>query len=228
MNRREIAALLHYAATLDGRLGRVVADEELAAVAITRWAEALADVPGTTADGGWDASHVVRHYYERRGGDQSARYYAIEPHHLLAAWAGHRADLMNRHTDPLPTAHPDDVTAYRAEIVGTRTAVATGQQRPNAASRALDPAGQHRLAALAAATGAMPAQVRDELARNGIGTRREHFPEYAVDCPHPTCRAAARRPCKAPSGRELRSHTHDKRQAAYAESLAAQQNDAAA
>ncbi|MFE0189315.1 hypothetical protein [Streptomyces sp. NPDC058989] len=228
MDTQHIAALLNYAATVDSRIRRTMADNQQAAATIRTWAEALADVPATADGAGWNAAHAVRRYYEQHGNDQSARYYAIEPHHLLAAWAGHRAQLMNHHFDPVPTAYPDDVTAYRAEIVDTRTAVATGRQRPNAAYRAIDPAGQRRLAALTTDTGAMPAPVRNELARIGIGARRGRFPEYAVACPHPTCRASARKPCKTPSGRELRDHTHDKRQTAYTERLTAQQNDAAA
>lgn len=41
-----------------------------------------------------------------------------------------RADRMQRHTDPTPTADPDDVAAYQAEIAASRLAVATGQQPP--------------------------------------------------------------------------------------------------
>ncbi|MGW4670123.1 zinc finger domain-containing protein [Streptomyces sp. NPDC004324] len=41
-----------------------------------------------------------------------------------------RADRMARHTDPTPTADPDDPQAYRDELAATRYAVATGQQQP--------------------------------------------------------------------------------------------------
>lgn len=41
-----------------------------------------------------------------------------------------RADRMSRHTDPTPKADPDDPHAYRAELLATRRAVATGQQPP--------------------------------------------------------------------------------------------------
>ncbi|MFI0906788.1 hypothetical protein ACH4TE_25180 [Streptomyces sioyaensis] len=231
MDTKHIAALLNYAATVDSRIRRTMADNQRAAATLRTWAEALVDVPATADEAGWNAAHAVRRYYEQHGDDRSARFRAVEPHDLLAAWAGHRAELMNRHTDPVPAADPDDVAAYRAEIVGTRTAVATGQQRPTA-YRAIAPAEQQHLAAVTAALGtqpgAMPTQVRDELGRIGIGARRARFPEYAVVCPHPTCRAAERQPCKAPSGRELRDHTHGKRQSAYTERLTAQQTDVAA
>lgn len=41
-----------------------------------------------------------------------------------------RADRMARHTDPTPTADPDNPQAYRNELAATRHAVATGQQQP--------------------------------------------------------------------------------------------------
>jgi hypothetical protein len=106
MNRREAAALLNYAAALDNRIGNSTADRYQAGRAINRWAIALADVPATTATGGWDAMDVVRRYYEQRGGDDSARLYVIEPHTLLAAWAEYRAGLLRRHTDPIPAVDP--------------------------------------------------------------------------------------------------------------------------
>ncbi|WP_432138946.1 zinc finger domain-containing protein [Streptomyces sp. bgisy154] len=42
-----------------------------------------------------------------------------------------RADRMARHTDPTPTADPDDVAAYKAELAANRLAVATGQTPPS-------------------------------------------------------------------------------------------------
>src|SRR5262249_39722121 len=82
------------------------ADQQRAAHTIGRWAEALAGVPANVAEVSWDAVHAVRRYYEQRGGDRSAQFRAVEPHDLLAAWTPHRAELMNRHTDPVPAADP--------------------------------------------------------------------------------------------------------------------------
>ena len=203
MDRREIAALLHYAATLDGRLGRVVADKERAAATINRWAEALADVPGTTADGGWDASHVVRHYYEQRGGDHSARYYAIEPHNLLAAWAAHRAELMHRHTDPTPSVDPDNPRAWRAELLATRTAVAAGQEAPST-HRQLTAGGPHSAVAdrLAEAGSPIPTAAREQLAVYRP-RRAEREANLAAGRPDPLsvpcgwCGARAGKPCRS-------------------------------
>jgi hypothetical protein len=151
MDRRETAALLNYAATLDSRLDRAIADPDRAARIIDRWAKALADIP--TAAGGWDAMRAVRRYYEQPGGDRSAQFRAIEPHDVLAAWAPHRRELLNQHTDPLPTTDPDDVVTYRAELLATRAAVATGQTPPAAYRAELNPGTQHRLAALTAGIG---------------------------------------------------------------------------
>jgi hypothetical protein len=169
MDRREVAALLNYAGTLDSRLGRAVADQQRAAQTIGRWATALADIPATTP-GGWDATRAVRRYYEQHGGDQSARYRAVEPHDVLAAWVPHRAELLARHTDPVPEADPSDVAAYRAELAATRAAVATGQAPPVEYRAVLDAGQEHRLAALTAGIGTprtstMPADVAAQLAR---------------------------------------------------------------
>ncbi|QKW08063.1 hypothetical protein HUT18_18425 [Streptomyces sp. NA04227] len=220
MNRRQIAALLNYAATLDSRVRRSLVDEHQAARTIDEWAAALSHVPATLADGSWDATTAVRRYYEQHRGDRTARYFAIEPHHLLAVWAEHRHALMNRHTDPVPAADPDDVAAYRAELADTRAAVATGQTSPALYRAALNNARAQRVAELVAGVAEarvyVPADAAQQLAAAGLGAQRERFPELAVACPVPTCRAAARHRCKTPSGRELREHTHDARQQFYA------------
>ncbi|MCX5445982.1 zinc finger domain-containing protein [Streptomyces nigrescens] len=232
MDSKHIAALLNYAATVDSRIRRTMANDQQAAVTIQTWATALADVPATADETGWNAAHAMRRYYEQHGGDRSAQFHAIEPHHLLAAWAIHRGELMDRHTDPLPAADPDDTTAYRAEIIGTRAAVATGQAPPGNCRAAIDSAGQEQLAAKLAGVGReprpyMPAHIAEQLGQSGLGARRQRLPELSVECPHETCRAREGNRCKSPSGRELRSHTHDKRQRRYAESIAQQQRAAA-
>ncbi|MGW8374287.1 hypothetical protein [Streptomyces sp. ODS28] len=164
MNRREVAALLNYAGALDSRIGRVVADQQRAAHAIGRWTEALTDVPAVAPDGSWDATHVVRRYYEQRG-DNSARYYAIDPHHLLAAWARHRATVMDRHTDPTPSADPDNERAWRAELLATRHAVAAGQAAPTTHRQLTSGGPQSTVTARLADVGSpIPARVREQLA----------------------------------------------------------------
>ncbi|WP_405408862.1 hypothetical protein [Streptomyces decoyicus] len=224
MNPRETAALLRLLATLDGRLRRAMTDPQLAARTIDEWNEATVHIPAATEDGTWDVMHAVRAFYEQQRGDHTARYFAYEPHHLLAAWADHRGSRMERHTDPIPAADPDDVSAYRAELVGTRQAVATGQAPPSRYRAALDPAGQRRLDALTARIGAdvpgsgapyIRPEVREEL-RSHVPNTRAGLPALGIDCPVAKCRATERRPCTSPQGRELRRTVHGQRRDAWA------------
>ncbi|MBI0374697.1 hypothetical protein JBE27_00005, partial [Streptomyces albiflaviniger] len=164
-----IAALLAYAGRLDSRVRRSLADSQQSARTIADWTAALADIPATLPDTGWDASQAVRRYYEQRGGDRSAQFRPVEPHDVLAAWAPHRAELMNRHTDPVPSADPDDPAAWREELLGTRAAVATGHIPPVQYRAEIDTARQKRLAALVSGMGHgprryMPAEVAAQLA----------------------------------------------------------------
>jgi hypothetical protein len=50
---------------------------------------------------------------------------------IVAAIRRARADRMARHTDPTPSADPDNIPAYQAELRATRQAVAAGQQEPS-------------------------------------------------------------------------------------------------
>lgn len=117
-----------------------------------------------------------------------------------------RADRMARHTDPTPTADPDDVHAYKAEIAATRLAVATGQRQP----------AQHELAA-----GPMHPDVAARL--KTLGTYVPRHVDEALDAYRPV--KAARREavitgqpdplsvdcdwCQAPAGEPCRSRRVD-------------------
>ncbi|MFF0744194.1 hypothetical protein ACFYVL_27730 [Streptomyces sp. NPDC004111] len=224
MTEDELTALLAFARTRDSRVRRALADPQQSARTIAEWTDALADVPAMLPATGWDASHAVRRYYEQRTGDRSSQFRPVEPHDVLAAWAPHRAELMNRHTDPVPAADPDNPQAWREELLGTRAAVAHGHVPPAQYRAAIDRPGQRRALALVEDVGTMPRPyvppaVADELAAQGFGTRRKAFPELEVGCPLHTCRAHPRRRCRRPSGTELREHTHDLRQRAYSEHL---------
>ncbi|MEV0438984.1 hypothetical protein AB0I84_07830 [Streptomyces spectabilis] len=169
MTPEQIAALLSFARPHDSRVRRALADPQQSAHTIAEWTRVLADVPAVLPEVRWDVSHAVRRYYEQRGGDRSAQFRAIEPHDVLAAWAPHRAELMQRHTDPVPAADPDNPAAWREELLGTRTAVATGHAPPAQPHAEINPAGQKRLAALVAGVGNgprryMPADVAEQLA----------------------------------------------------------------
>jgi len=204
MQPREIAALLDRVGTLDGRIDRQLVDEHLAERAITRWTEALAEVPATLPDGSWDVGRAVRGYYEQRGGDNSARYRPIEPHDILAAWAPHRAGLMQRHTDPAPPVDPDNVAGYLAELRRSRAAVATGRAAPVEQHRELT-GGDVRpdLAERLALVGSpIPPAVRQQfVAYRPIRAQRE----AAVAAGRPDPLAVACTWCGAPVGQPCRS-----------------------
>ncbi|MFC5720353.1 hypothetical protein ACFP1Z_09285 [Streptomyces gamaensis] len=217
MDRQHVAALLNFCATVDSRVRRSMATQEQAAATIRSWAEALAHVPAVADTVDWDASRAARRYYEQAHGDRSAQFRPIEPADLLAAWAPYRAELMNRHTDPLPTADPDDVVAWRAELLGTRHAVAHGQQPPSE-HRALTAGGPHPdvEARLRAIGSCIPAAARAELARYRP-TRAAREAAVAAGQPDPLgvrcdwCQAPAGQPCRSrrtrPDG-SVRSNAH--------------------
>lgn len=207
MNEQQIAALLAFAGTLDSRVRRALADPQQAARTISEWTAAVADVPATMPATGWDAARATRRYYEQRGGDRSSQYRPIEPHDLLAAWGPHRTELMNRHTDPVPSADPDDPAAWRAELLGTRAAVATGHTAPAQYRAEIDHGGQKRLAALMSGVGTgprryVPAHAAAELARfRPSRARREQLVAEGVpdplSVPCPYCLAAIDEQCRS-------------------------------
>lgn len=117
-----------------------------------------------------------------------------------------RADRMARHTDPTPSANPDNVHAYQAELRATRQAVATGQQEP----------AHHELT-----TGSMHPDVAARL--KTLGTYVPRHVDDALDAYRPI--KAARRAaltnnqpdalaidcdwCQAPAGQPCRSRRVD-------------------
>lgn len=216
MNRREVAALLAYAVKLDPR--SAPADQGAAAEVLDQWADLLADVAATAEHPNgrhWDASQVVRHHI-------ATSPYPIKPADVSRPWWAFKRDILDRHTDPTPQADPDDPASYRAELLGTRHAVATGAV-PATTYRELTGGPAPDVAARIARIGEMPRHLREQLAEHGIGVRRVRLPELAVDCPRTNCRARKGMPCKRPSGAELRNHTHDQRQAAHAAALTPEQ-----
>lgn len=207
MTPDQIAALLAFAGTLDSRVRRALADPAQSARTISEWTAALGDVPATLPTTGWDAARATQRYYEQQGGNRSAQFRPVEPHDLLAAWGPHRAEVMNRHTDPVPTADPDNPAAWRQELLGTRAAVARGHAEPAQYRAEIDPAGQKRLAALMSGFGTasrryMPTRVAKDLAlyRPGRAHREALVAEGMPDplgakCPH--CLAGVEEPCRS-------------------------------
>ncbi|MDV9190479.1 hypothetical protein R6L23_20040 [Streptomyces sp. SR27] len=207
MNEQQIAALLAFAGTLDSRVRRALADPQQSARTIAEWTAAVADVPATMPDVAWDAARATRRYYEQQGGNRSSQYRPIEPHDLLAAWGPHRAELMNRHTDPVPAANPDDPAAWREELLGTRAAVARGHATPSQYRAEINAAGQKHLAALMSGVGDgprryLPAHVAAELAHfRPARARREQLVAEGIPdplgVPCPYCLATVDAQCRS-------------------------------
>ncbi|QNT91849.1 hypothetical protein HEP81_01520 [Streptomyces griseofuscus] len=120
MDRREIAALLAYIGRLDPRTIRT--DQGEARDQLAQWHELLGDVPMATPHG-WDARVAARQHIRTSP-------YQILPADVARPWESYRRDRLARHSDPTPSADPDDQAAWTAELVGTRRAVAAGIAQP--------------------------------------------------------------------------------------------------
>ncbi|MCC2275515.1 hypothetical protein LKL35_08780 [Streptomyces sp. ET3-23] len=120
MDRRETAALLAYIGRLDPRTIRT--DQGEARDQLAQWHELLGDVPMATPHG-WDARIAARQHIRTSP-------YQIVPADIGRPWESYRRDRLARHTDPTPSADPDDQAAWTAELVGTRHAVASGAAEP--------------------------------------------------------------------------------------------------
>ncbi|UIX34441.1 zinc finger domain-containing protein [Streptomyces sp. GQFP] len=120
MDRRETAALLAYLGRLDPRTIRT--DQGEARDQLAQWHELLGDVPMATPYG-WDARVAARQHIRTSP-------YQILPADVVRPWESYRRDRLARHSDPTPSADPDDQVAWTAELVGMRRAVAAGLAEP--------------------------------------------------------------------------------------------------
>ncbi|MFJ9901161.1 hypothetical protein ACIQPR_48465 [Streptomyces sp. NPDC091280] len=120
MDRREIAALLAYIGRLDPRTIRT--DRGEARDQLAQWHELLGDVPMATPYG-WDVRVAARQHIRTSP-------YQILPSDVARPWDSYRRDRLARHSDPAPSADPDDQAAWSAELAGTRRAVAAGLAEP--------------------------------------------------------------------------------------------------
>ncbi|MFG3026645.1 hypothetical protein ACGFZQ_50670 [Streptomyces sp. NPDC048254] len=155
MDRREIAALLAYIGRLDPRTIRT--DQGEARDQLAQWHELLADVPTATPHG-WDVLVAARQHIRTSP-------YQILPADLARPWESYRRDRLARHSDPTPSADPDDQAAWTAELAKTRRAVAAGL--------------------------AEPAQARAIISgRDGINPRLEAMLDEVGSCIPPAARAA--------------------------------------
>lgn len=219
MNRNEVAMLISYATGLDPRTARD--NPQDLTDQLDQWEELLRDVPPQAPHPNgrhWNAAEVVRHHI-------ASSPYPIKPSDVSRPWHAFKADVIGRHTDPLPAADPDQPEQWRAELLGTRQAVATGRQQATTYHE-LTAAPADQLRARLARVGEMPPAIREQIRQTTggrIGAGKDRFPEMALPCPRQDCRALRHMPCKRPSGKELREHTHTQRQDAYAAALATQE-----
>ncbi|MFC7308431.1 hypothetical protein ACFQVC_29955 [Streptomyces monticola] len=193
MDHREIAAVLAYIGRLDPRTIRTDTGE--ARDQIAQWHELLSDVPLATAHG-WDAREAIRaHVLDSP--------YPILPVDIARKWRAYGRDRLDRHTDPTPATDPDDPAGWRAELLGARRAVATGQAAP-ATHRQLSGGAPHPdvEARLAAIGSCIPPTVRAELARYRP-TRAAR--ETAMAAGQPDALSVACQWCHAPKGEPCRS-----------------------
>ncbi|MBC9714056.1 cell surface glycoprotein [Streptomyces sp. TRM66268-LWL] len=200
MNRPEVAALLAYAVRLDPRSAPT--DQAAADEVLDQWADLLADVPPSAphpTGRSWDAAQVVRHHI-------ATSPYPIKPSDVSRPWHDFRRDVVDRHHDPVPAANPDDPAAYRAELLGTRHAVAIGavsaatfRELTGTSREQREHVAAERLAALG---DYVPRTVRDAL--TAYRPRRAERERLAVEglpdpldvpCPYEQCRARTGEPC---------------------------------
>jgi hypothetical protein len=202
VNRREVAALLAYAVRLDPRSAPT--DQAAAEETLDQWADLLDDVPPTAPhpeNRHWDAAQVVRHHI-------ATSPYPIKPSDVSRPWHTFKADVLGRHTDPVPPVDPDNAAAYRAQLAATRHAIATGQAAPTVyreltGGSTRDERNEFAAARLAALGEYMPRTVAAELAahrpRRAERERRAaaNLPDALdVACPYDQCRASSGEPCR--------------------------------
>ncbi|MFG3289410.1 hypothetical protein ACGF3G_11480 [Streptomyces sp. NPDC048179] len=196
MDRREVAAVLAYIGRLDPRTipgGTGAARDQIA-----QWQELLDDVPFAT-DHGWDIREAIRaHVLDSP--------YPILPVDVARKWRAYRRDRLDRHTDPTPDADPDNPAAWRAELVGTRHAVATGMAAPSSHRQLAQGPRRDVEARLAVVGSSIPPAVRAALApyRPARAAR-----EAALAAGQPDALRVPCRWCHADKGEPCRSRRLD-------------------
>lgn len=130
----------------------------------------VGDLPMATPYG-WDARVAARQHIRTSP-------YQILPADVVRPWESYRRDRLARHSDPTPSADPDDQAAWTAELVGMRRAVAAGIAEP-AQARAITSG------------------------RDGTGPRMEAMLERVGSCIPPAARAALAPYRPAQAAREM-------------------------
>ncbi|QHC18969.1 hypothetical protein GR131_28040 [Streptomyces sp. GF20] len=194
MDRREIAALLAAIGRLDPRTSRT--DQGEARDQIAQWHELLGDVPTATPHG-WDVYAAARQHIRLSP-------YPIRPSDIARPWESYRRDRLSRHTDPTPSADPDDQAAWMAELAVARREVAAGTAQPAPAPAitsgrdGIDPALEARLKAIGSC---IPPAARAALApfRRSRAAREEALAQgqpHALSVRCEWCLAQPGEPCR--------------------------------
>lgn len=204
MDAVEATKLLAHAAAFDNRK-----PSKAASIA---WAEALKDIPADA-----DAFGAVARFYSKPtlDGDLDGTRW-IQPHHvrqLRKEIRGERSPMPD--SVPYPALGEDETgSEFVARRQAQLRAVADGRLQVEPI-RQLEGGPHPSVAKALAGIGQMPEHIRAELAEVGIGRRRGMWPELAVACPLHHCRALPHRPCRTPSGREMKQGTHPSRREVY-------------
>lgn len=212
MTPAEAQKLLAHCAAFDNRR-----PNEAAAHA---WSAALHDVPFDA-----DATAAVARYYGTPPADPHQRKW-IEPHHVRSMRKAIRAERTAVEGEvpgaglpaQVPDADPDDPGAYLKALREGRARVAKGELRPRPVPELLEAVG--RVPGEDEPYLPEPARRQLAVAVPRFAERSQRWPELAVACPKPDCRALSMRACTRPSGAELRDHTHHARRAAWVTSVA--------
>lgn len=214
MTPSEAATLLGHIAAFDRR---TVGETDARA-----WAAALHDLPLDQ-----DTLNAVAQFFGDPQRDPEAQRW-IQPHHirtLRVAIRNERIEAANLLHEP----QPDETTSQflrrrRAQLA----AAANGHTQPGPRQALKGGPHPNVAKAIEGAFQAVPTTPVDNppyvpsMARQVIADalprwadRYLRWPELAIACPNPTCRALPRRACKRPSGKELREHTHPARRDAW-------------
>ena len=211
MTPSEAAKLLGHIAAFDKRtVGEVDA---------RAWAAALWDVPLDN-----DAFAAVARYFGTAPKDPEARRW-LEPFHVRSL----RSKIREQRIEEANALYPGNPDETSSQFLARRRAQlrqAADGQLPPQPRQALDGPPHPSVARALSGVGRTvpPLDPNDappyvpEMARKALaaavprfGDRYERLPELAVACPVQACRALAKKPCRSPSGRELREGTHQSR-----------------
>jgi hypothetical protein len=213
MTPSEAAKLLSSIAAFDKRtIGEVDA---------RAWGAALHDVPLDA-----DAFAAVARYFGTPPKDGEARRW-LEPHHVKTMRRKireERIEAANAFYDGNPNEGAlDFVARRRAQLAAAADGTLPPQPIPYALSGPPHPNVAKAITGIGRTVPPLedpnhPPPYVPEMARKAIaeavprfGDRYERTPELAIACSNPNCRALPKRPCRRPSGKELRDGTHASR-----------------